>query len=262
MTAVNASFPVTSVEQVADATYRLRFHAPELAATLRPGQFLNVLTSDMYDPLLRRPYSISMVRGKECEILFSVVGKGTALLAEMREGEQLGVLGPLGNTFGYDKPFDTAIIVAGGIGVAPFPYLTSYLRQRGKPVHTFLGARNAARVVREGLDGLHIATDDGSEAYHGTSVACLDAFLDATPVSNARIFACGPNAMLAAAQELAGRRGIPCELSLESEMACGVGICQGCPIERVEGERKYALVCTDGPCFDSADIIFHGQHHA
>lgn len=262
MTAVNASFPVTSVQLVADDTYRLRFHAPELASALRPGQFLNILTSELHDPLLRRPYSISMVRGEECEILFSVVGKGTALLAGLREGDRIGVLGPLGNTFGYAKEFDTAIIVAGGIGVAPFPYLTASLRALGKPVHTFLGARSASRVVREGLDGLHIATDDGSEGFHGTSVACLDAFLDEHPLPGARIFACGPNAMLAAAQELAGRRGLPCELSLESEMACGVGICQGCPIERVEGERKYALVCTDGPCFDSGDIIFHGQHHA
>lgn len=262
MTAYNTDYPVISVRPVADETFALRFHAPELSAALRPGQFLNILTSELYDPLLRRPYSISNVIGEECEIVFTIVGKGTALLAEKRSGDTIGVLGPLGNTFGYEKDFGTAIIVAGGIGVAPFPFLVRELQRREKSIHTFLGARNAGRVVRDGLAGLHIATDDGSEGYHGTAVACLDAFLGTHEPDRPRIFACGPNPMLRATQELAARRGIACELSLESEMACGVGICQGCPIERTEGERKYALVCTDGPCFDSRDIIFHEHHHA
>ena len=80
--------------------------------------------------------------------------------------------------------------------------------------------------------------------------------LTENPVPDPFIFACGPNAMLEAAQRFALEKDIPCELSLESEMACGVGICQGCPVERKSGDRKYALVCTDGPCFDARDIIF------
>ncbi|MBE0644981.1 MAG: dihydroorotate dehydrogenase electron transfer subunit [Bacteroidetes bacterium] len=262
MAVINADLRVTANELIAEETWALRFQSPELAAQLRPGQFLNILTSDQIDPLLRRPYSISNVIGDECEIMYSLVGKGTHALARKRPGDTLGVLGPLGNTFGYEKPFGTAIIVAGGIGVAPFPFLTRELQQREIPLITFLGARNAARVVARGLANLHVATDDGSEGYHGTVIAALDAYLAMHSIAAPMIFACGPNPMLKAAQQFARERGIACELSLESEMACGIGICQGCPVERHQGERKYALVCTEGPCFDSNDILLHEHHHA
>ncbi len=260
--AVNADLRVTAIEAIAEDTWALRFRSPELAARLRPGQFLNIRTSDQLDPLLRRPYSISDVIGDECEILFSLVGKGTHALSHKQPGDHIGVLGPLGNTFGYAKSFGTALIVAGGIGVAPFPFLTKELRKREIPFITFLGARSAARVVSRGLASRHIATDDGSMGFHGTVVAALGEYLDAHPVDGPMIFACGPNPMLRAVQQFAHERGIACELSLESEMACGIGICQGCPVERHQGKRKYALVCTEGPCFDSHDIIFHGHHHA
>jgi dihydroorotate dehydrogenase electron transfer subunit len=212
--------------------------------------------------LLRRQYSISNVDGDTCEILFAVVGTGTHVLARKRPDDHIGVYGPLGNSFGIEKEFDTALIVAGGIGVAPFPYLTTALRQHGKRIETFLGARSKDLLVSRTLENVHTATDDGSDGFHGTVVSCLHAFLEATTVERPRIFACGPNAMLHATQQYALAHGIPCELSLESEMACGVGICQGCPIERTEGDRKYALVCTDGPCFEAGDIQFHQRHIA
>ncbi len=262
MSVINTDVEVTSNEQVAEETFALRFHSPSLAGQLLPGQFINIRVSDAVEPLLRRPYSISSVHGEECEILFSLLGKGTHILATKRAGDRIGILGPLGNTFGYEKDFGTAVIVAGGIGVAPFPHLTRVLQQRAIPVLTFLGARNANRVVTRGLANVHVATDDGSEGFHGTVIQALAAYLDSHEVDRPRLFACGPNAMLKATQAFAHERGFACELSLESEMACGIGICQGCPIERTEGERKYALVCTEGPCFDSHEIIFHEHHHA
>jgi dihydroorotate dehydrogenase electron transfer subunit len=257
MTTVNERVTVIANERIAADTCALRFRSPLLARALRPGQFLNVLVTERYDPLLRRPFSISMVDGDLCELLYVVVGKGTAMLAELYAGDEIGVLGPLGNSFGVEKPFETALIVAGGIGVAPFPYLTAALRERGRRIETFLGARSADRVVRRGLDNLHVATDDGSEGRHGTVVECLEDFLAAAPPASPMIFSCGPMPMLRAVQDAARRHGIPCELSLESEMACGMGICQGCPVQRAEGERRYALVCTDGPCFDAGDIVLH-----
>lgn len=262
MSVINTDFSVLSNECVADETYALCFSAPELAARILPGQFMNIRVDDAMDPLLRRPYSISSVHEDVCEILYSVVGKGTGILARKRPGDLIGVFGPLGNTFGYEKDFGTAVIVAGGIGVAPFPYLTRELLKREIPVLTFLGARSASRAVTRGLANVHLATDDGSGGFHGTVIARMEQHFAAHVVENPRIFACGPNPMLKATQDFAAAHGIPCELSLESEMACGIGICQGCPIERTEGERKYALVCTDGPCFDSRDIIFHEHHHA
>jgi dihydroorotate dehydrogenase electron transfer subunit len=260
MTAINRDVPVTRIERVAEDTFALRFRAPELAASLRPGQFINILTAPGMEPLLRRPYSISDIRGDECEIMFALVGAGTAALAAKHPGDVIGVLGPLGNTFGYEKDFGTAVILAGGIGVAPFPLLTAELARRGRPVLTFLGARTAARVVTRGLVNVHLATDDGSSGHHGTVVSALDAYLAEREIERPMMFACGPNPMLASAQRFAAERGWACELSLESEMACGIGICQGCPVERHEGKRKYALVCTEGPCFDHRDIIFRAGH--
>lgn len=262
MTVVNTDLPVTSNEQVAEETWALRFRSAALAAEFRPGQFMNIQVRPDPEPLLRRPYSISNVYGDECEIMFAVVGKGTRVLAEKRPGDTIGILGPLGNSFGYEKSFGTAIIIAGGIGVAPFPFLTKELQRREIPLLTFLGARNSARAISRGLVNLHIATDDGSGGYHGTVIACLQDYLETHEIDRPMIFACGPNPMLQATQKFAAERGIPCELSLESEMACGIGICQGCPIERTEGERKYGLVCTDGPCFEAGDIIFHEHTHA
>ncbi|MFA6232773.1 MAG: dihydroorotate dehydrogenase electron transfer subunit [Bacteroidota bacterium] len=262
MAVINADLRVTANEKIAEDTWALRFHSPELAAQLRPGQFLNILTSEQIDPLLRRPYSISNVIGEECEIMFSLVGKGTRALSRKLPGDMIGVLGPLGNTFGYEKKIGTAIIVAGGIGVAPFPFLTRELQRREIPFLTFLGARSAGRVVSRGLSNLHVATDDGSAGFHGNVIAALTEHLESHSLDNPMLFVCGPNPMLKAAQEFALDRGIACELSLESEMACGIGICQGCPIERHQGERKFALVCTEGPCFDSNEILFHEHQRA
>ena len=114
MSVINTDYNVLSNERVAEETLALRFHAPELAAIIRPGQFINIRVDDAMDPLLRRPYSISNVHGDVCEILYAVVGKGTGLLSRKVPGDSIGVLGPLGNTFGFDKSFGTAIIVAGG----------------------------------------------------------------------------------------------------------------------------------------------------
>ncbi len=254
---VNSLFPITRHYQVAEDTYCLRFRSPELAAEIKPGQFFNVRVEESYDPILRRPYSISNVIGDEIEMMFAVVGKGTNILKSKKEGDTIGVVGPLGNTFGYDKDFSDAIILAGGIGVAPFPYLTRYLIERGKNILTIVGARNAGRVVRQGLEHIVVATDDGSEGFHGNVVQCLQQELNVRQPAKPMIFACGPNAMLKAVQEFANTSEIPCELSLESEMACGMGICQGCPVEHKHAPRKYALVCTDGPCFDSRIIVFN-----
>jgi dihydroorotate dehydrogenase electron transfer subunit len=262
MSIVNSDFEVLSNHRVAEETFALRFRSPELARLLRPGQFLNIRVNDSIDPLLRRPYSISTIDGDDCEILYTVMGKGTSILARKQPGDSIGVLGPLGNTFGYERPMGTAVLVAGGIGVAPFPLLTRELLKQEIPVITFLGVRNAARIVTAGLSNTHIATDDGSSGYHGSVIDCMEEYFASHDIDAPRLFACGPNPMLKATQDFATRRDLPCELSLESEMACGVGICQGCPIERVQGERTYALVCTEGPCFDANDILFHEHHHA
>lgn len=247
---------VVSREEVAAGIYVLVMECPEISRIVQPGQFVNVRIPDgSPGTLLRRPFSISRVDGDRFELLFNVVGAGTRSMASRRPGDQVDVLGPLGTPFGTGTGFATAIIVGGGLGVAPLPFLREVLRSRGAAVETILGARSSSLVVRRHLPDAFVATDDGSEGWKGTVVDLLEDRLGNRVPDRAKIFACGPTPMLKALGAMAVRRGIECELSLEGDMACGIGICQGCPVERVGGKRKYALVCTEGPTFHAQDVV-------
>jgi dihydroorotate dehydrogenase electron transfer subunit len=247
---------VQSCDEVAAKTFLLRFVSSEITASARPGQFVNVLAAETGEgPLLRRPFSIARVDGYIVELLFHAIGTGTILLSRKQHGETIDVLGPLGQPFRVDADYDTALIVAGGIGMAPFPFLTADLLKRSKRIETFVGFRNTEQIVNSPLKNIHIATDDGSKGFHGSVVQLFESFLDRTDLGKAKIFSCGPTVMLKALTELAKRKNICCEVSLEGHMACGVGLCQGCPVERTGDGAKYALVCKDGPIFLTTDII-------
>jgi dihydroorotate dehydrogenase electron transfer subunit len=247
---------VQSCDEVAAKTFLLRFASSEITASAQPGQFVNVLAAETGEgPLLRRPFSIARVDDNIVELLFHAIGTGTILLSRKRPGETIDVLGPLGQSFRVDADYDTALIVAGGIGVAPFPFLIADLLKRGKRIETFVGYRNAGQILTSHLQNIHIATDDGSKGFHGNVVQLFEPFLDRTDLGKAKIFACGPTVMLKALTELAKRKNVCCEVSLEGHMACGVGLCQGCPVERTGDGAKYALVCKDGPIFLTTDII-------
>jgi dihydroorotate dehydrogenase electron transfer subunit len=245
---------VRSCIKVAEKTYRLTFESANLATTVQPGQFVNIRVSETKEPLLRRSFSVSRVESDAVEIVLQIVGEGTRILSEKHPGELLDLLGPLGQPFRLQADFDTALIVAGGLGVAPFPLLTSELKKLGKHVETFAGFRSKYQVLTEYLVNIHLATDDGSAGFHGTVVKLVEDYLSNNSSGNYKIFACGPTKMLMALTEVAKQKSICCELSLEGQMACGVGICQGCPVELVDGEKKYALVCKDGPTFLSSEI--------
>jgi dihydroorotate dehydrogenase electron transfer subunit len=255
----------------------LRFYNPSIARDTLAGQFVNVLPKAGFgDPMLRRPFSVYWTDGEEVEIIVQAHGRGTGILAEAREGEELDVLGPLGRPWMYKSSnYETAVLLIGGVGVASMPLLTRSLELEEIPIQTFYGARTASLIARDRLSNIHIATDDGSEGFHGSNVELLRTFLDPLlskegagsmidhaggRIVSPKIFACGPTAMMRAAQSLAAEFGIPCELSLETEMACGIGICQGCPVLNEESVfqqtgRKFKLVCTDGPSFNAQEIV-------
>jgi dihydroorotate dehydrogenase electron transfer subunit len=209
----------------------------------------------MWGPFLRRPFSLSGVSGDSIELLFNVIGSGTRLLASRAIGEKLDVLGPLGRPFGLDDSFSTAVMVAGGLGVAPFPFVEDALKAAGKESMLVLGARTAGQVYAGAIRNVSVATDDGTLGHHGTVVDLLERTLTEKKPERPKIFGCGPTPMLRALSAAAQRLEIPCEVSLEGDMACGIGICQGCPVETVGRERKYALVCTDGPTFDCKEVL-------
>jgi dihydroorotate dehydrogenase electron transfer subunit len=253
---------VTKRRVIAPGLVTLRFQNPRIARETLAGQFVNVLPKVGFgDPMLRRPFSVYWSEGDEAEIIVQAHGRGTGILAETREGEELDVLGPLGKPWMYQSAdYETAILLIGGVGVASMPMLTRALELEEISFQTFYGARTASLIARDRLSNLHIATDDGSEGFHGSNVMLLRTFLEKDGIEKPKIFACGPTAMMRAAQSLAAEFGIPCELSLETEMACGIGICQGCPVRNEESifeqsGRRFRLVCTEGPSFNAKEIV-------
>jgi len=248
-------YRVDSVREITGNIHLLSLHAPEIASSVRAGQFLNIKTRDMFLPLLRRPFSVYNREGDTLQIIFNVVGLGTRILASGSSQDPLDVIGPLGNAFGVEGDYHDAVLVAGGLGIAPMPMLTAELKGAGKNLHTYLGGRKASQIVREHMENVLIATDDGSAGFRGTVVDLLREELRKSPLKRPKIFSCGPTPMLRALAALAGELNIPCELSLESPMACGIGICQGCPVEVKDGPRKFALVCREGTVFDSKRVV-------
>lgn len=243
--------------EIAEGVWTIRFRSPEIASSVRPGQFLNLKPDASFDPLLRRAYSVHrLLDDNVIELIYNVHGKGSQIFARKEPGDAIDVMGPLGVPFQIDEPFDLAILVSGGLGIAPMPILSDELARRGVRVVNVHGARSADLIAQDDrLISPHYATDDGSLGVHGTVITALEAILPEVPEgTHVRLFACGPNVMLGALERFCADRGLPLEVSLECQMACGVGICQGCPVRMSGEETRYTLVCTHGPNYDINDI--------
>ena len=246
---------VIHTRAVGENIFLLRFSSPALSSGIKPGQFLNIRVSEGTDPLLRRPFSVYRVDGDDLEIIFSVIGRGTNALSQKRENDILDILGPLGTPYTVaSDSYVQALLVAGGLGVAPLPILTRALQRAQKKIATFVGARSRSALVTDHLENVQVATDDGSQGFRGTVVDLLRSDLSRGTYTRPKIFACGPTAMLRAVADAAREFDVPCEVSLEGAMACGFGICQGCPVELTDGPQRYALMCKDGPVFDTRRI--------
>ncbi len=239
--------------QVAEAVFLICLEAPEIALRARPGQFVMLRVGRGWEPLLRRPFSICGVRDTtHILVLYQVVGRGTELLAGRRPGQTLPVLGPLGRGFRLPPGTQRAILVGGGMGIAPLLFLARTLRQ---PPAVFLcGYAAASRVIPGWLFDPgrrpRVVTEDGSAGSAGLVTDHLAAEMAAYRPGRAEIYACGPRAMLREVIRLAEKAGLPCQVSLEAVMACGVGACQGCVVRAGTGTGPaFYRVCRDGPVF-------------
>jgi len=251
---------VLSNTQVAQGFYNLVLEDPVLAQRAEPGQFLNIRVAKSTAPLLRRPISIHWVEENRVEILFQVVGQGTSLLAEVKQGELLDVQGPLGQGFRIE-PAGRQVLLGGGMGIAPLGYLAQ--RLQGQKITCLLGSRDAEsfracggeRLRSLGLE-TQISTDDGSLGHKGLVTELLKAALAEAQAEKIMIYACGPKPMLSAVAGFALDKGIPCQVSLEEHMACGVGACLGCVCQGVsaDGQESRKRVCADGPVFDVREV--------
>ena len=258
-------------KKVAPRYYRMRIESAYLGRKAKPGQFIEVRCSDENEPLLRRPLGVHRIAKGGIEILYEVVGKGTELLAQKKRGESLDVIGSLGNGFDVrgqmsevrsQKPeVRSQILVAGGVGVAPLFSLAEELvhGNRKKPI-VIIGAKTKSQILCEAEFKklgckVVVSTDDGSRGKRGFVTDALKTFLLTTNNQELRtIYACGPTPMLKAVADIARTRHIPCQVSLEERMACGVGVCLGCPV-KIKGQG-YKMVCKDGPVFDAKEITW------
>jgi dihydroorotate dehydrogenase electron transfer subunit len=244
--------------------------APDLAASIEPGQFVMVRTNACDVPLLRRPYSIfDLLRDdRGTPIGFSIlnqrVGVGSGVLFSSRPGDHFSCLGPLGRPFTVEPPPDAAWMVAGGVGLAPFATLAWRLAAARVPSTLFYGARTAAQLFC--LDRfeplgvrLVLATEDGSRGSRGRVTAPLEEALLALPAGGrVMVYACGPEAMLAAVGRMASRFGQPSELAMERQMGCGMGGCYSCVVRvrTPDGGSRFARSCVEGPVFRGDDILW------
>jgi dihydroorotate dehydrogenase electron transfer subunit len=264
--------------QLARDTFRIRLACPEIARRIVPGQFVMVRLVDTNDPLLARPLALydtvldaaGLPTG--IDLVYLVVGKVTSLLARLVAGREVDLWGPLGNGFA-PRTCDHLIMVAGGIGQTPFPALASeyrQLREYGDPprapgsaqrITLCYGARTAALLAgvddfERGNVEVRISTDDGSAGHRGFVTELLGQVLDADS-RGAAIACCGPEPMMAAVARIAHERSVPCDLSLETPMACGLGICFSCvaKVRDAAGGWDYRRTCVDGPVFDSRAVL-------
>jgi dihydroorotate dehydrogenase electron transfer subunit len=250
---------IISNERDSDLYFRLVVRAPRIAPLVQPGQFAHVRVLPMKDGLLRRPFSIYQVAGDTFSILYKAVGKGTEVLSQMRAGEELSAIGPLGHGFTLPRPGrETPLLVAGGYGMAAM-YL---LAQRSpRPGIVFVGGRRRVDILCEeefralGWD-VRVTTEDGSHGEQGLVTRPLIAELRRAAAGR-KIFACGPTPMLKAVGKLAEEFSVPAELSMDEHMCCGVGVCLTCVIPVKAGDGwEYQRTCTEGPVFDSRQVVW------
>ncbi len=246
---------VLTNHEIAPNIYDMTISSPALAAACRPGQFIHIKCGDAN--LLRRPISVCDADETAVRIVYEVKGKGTAWLKERKDGDVLDIVGPSGNGFSVAET-DRILLIGGGIGVPPMLYTAKKLEK----ADMIMGFRSEKQVILEddfkaACGEVLVTTDDGGYGIHGHVGIAAEELLGRNTYG--AIYACGPKVMLKAVARMAEARGIPCLISMEERMGCGVGACLVCACKAVapnDAGFTYKHVCKDGPVFHAKDVIF------
>ena len=240
---------------IAGDVFKLIVAAPEIAGIARPGQFVHLRLTDLLDPLLRRPLSIADCNAADgtLTLIYRVVGRGTVLMTKLQPGDTIDCMGPLGN--GFTLTGQRPLLVGGGMGLAPLVMLAKAFCSQ--PATILMGGRNEQELFWPNMyagvcPNIHITTDDGSIGYRGFTIDVLPGLLEKEKFDI--IYACGPHVMLQGVAAIAAKYEIPCQVSLEEYMACGVGACLSCTCAGTSGKRH--KVCTDGPVFWAEEVAW------
>lgn len=248
-------------------SYRMSLTVP-YKGKISAGQFAHILVDDTTYPLLRRPFSFYDVikNGNKTivDILYTVVGKGTAVLADKKRGSRVGFLGPLGIGFSINKRAKVAIFVAGGVGIVPFyifakqykvvaPRTKLMLLFGARTKEAFIGIKDFHKLGIE----VHSATDDGSAGMKGFVTSLFENYISELDTKNIQCYGCGPEPMLEKLVHIVKKCNVPCELSLETRMGCALGACRACvtKVATDNGDWRYSRVCCEGPTYDVHDLI-------
>ncbi len=249
---IQVATDVISSTEVMPGVYLVWLESPQLASQAQPGQFVMVRCGE--ETLLRRPLSIHQRDGNRIALLFSVVRKGTNWLSQRQAGDNLDLLGPLGNGFSIAAASKHLLLVAGGIGIAPLRFLADKAVEQSRKVILLMGASTATQLYSKHLLPPEIelitATEDGTAGEKGMVTDLLPDYVAWAD----QVFACGPLPMYKTMAQMAELQSKPVQISLEVRMGCGRGICYGCTIRTKNGLKQ---VCADGPVFDLADVIWN-----
>lgn len=261
---------VVENQEISSGYFRMKILAPEFGRMVKPGQFVMVKVRQLNDPFLRRPFCVFRIGflppesdglppREYLELVFKVVGRGTEILATLKTGDRIAILGPLGNGFDLDSIGEDLLLVAGGIGVAPL-YMLGEACAKKKKVRLLLGGRTRDDILavtdfeRLGIE-TYVSTDDGTLGEKGLVTEVLAQTLaDGAPSA---VAVCGPMAMISVVQTICRKQQVPLQVSLEALMACGVGACLGCMVKGAghsEAEPRLLTVCKNGPVFRDVDI--------
>lgn len=247
-------------EKLNKEIYKFTISSEYVAKNAKAGQFVNIRCSDGVSALLRRPISICKVdrEEKSFDVIFQVKGNGTDLLSQKQVGDIIDVIAPLGNGFDLSPDYKNVLVVGGGIGV--FPLLGLLEDSKAKSKTAVLGFRNKDFVVLENefnnaSDEFVLTTDDGSYGQKGFVTEHTEKVLKSGKTD--MVYACGPTSMLKAIKELTEKYNVPCQVSMEQRMGCGIGACLVCACKTKLGDEwEYSHVCSDGPVFNAQDVIF------
>ena len=231
--------------------------------TTLPGQFFMLRTGERWPVLLPRPFSLydRADDGSWGSFLIKAIGPGTRALADQQPGEKIWLTGPLGRPFPPDER--DPICVAGGVGLAPFLLLARQRHRQGQRTRLLFGGRSRPALAGiddfAGIAEVHASTDDGSHGFRGMVTALLlDLVGKGTVRAGESVFCCGPDPMMLAVAKVCEQHGLRCFLSLETYMACGYGVCNGCTV-KVQGPRfhgwPYSKTCTEGPVYEACELV-------
>ena len=254
---------VISNERAADGLHVMRLEAPELASSVGCGQFIHMEMPTLQSHILRRPFSVYDAHPESgtIDILYQVVGTGSASMVGWENGFMVRAIGPIGSTWTPPQDARRVLLVGGGVGAAPLLLLCKMLLGRGVDVKVVLGASTADALVCKGrysdVCGCEpdCSTDDGTYGAKGFATALVEAALkdamEDEPFDYAAI--CGPEPLMKAASAMTLEVGIPTQVSMERRMACGIGACLSCVVDTTEGKRR---ACVDGPIFDAKEVVW------